>query len=349
MSVFKSAAKRAVKRAVIQTGLEAIALSGAAKLARGAAGQGLIFTLHHVQPQSTERFQPNALLTITPEFLAIAIETALGHGLTPVPLRALPALLADESDKRRFVCFTLDDGYRDNAQYATPVFERYQIPYTIFIAEGFINRTRSAWWETVELVLRGAESLSFDFGHGAARIRTQSQLEKMDAFDRFAKFVATSDEDQAVAAIDALAKAHGIDAHGLIERLTMDEKELKQLIQRPLVSFGAHTRTHVNVKRVSEARLMDELNGSAAAVAKITGARPEAFCFPYGGHAAVGPREVSAAASAGFKLAVTTQPGTLGAHSLARITGLPRVSLNGYYQRRRYVSALISGLPFRVM
>ena len=71
--------------------------------------------------------------------------------------------------------------------------------------------------------------------------------------------------------------------------------------------------------------------------------------YPYGSRHAVGPREASAAQSSGFVAAVTTQPGVLSRAAAEKPTLLPRVSLNGHYQKKRYVRALISGLPFRLM
>jgi peptidoglycan/xylan/chitin deacetylase (PgdA/CDA1 family) len=63
----------------------------------------------------------------------------------------------------------------------------------------------------------------------------------------------------------------------------------------------------------------------------------------------VGAREAEAARTAGYRIAVTTQPGVLTSNSLAQPTELPRVSLNGYFQKPRFVSALISGLPFALI
>jgi peptidoglycan/xylan/chitin deacetylase (PgdA/CDA1 family) len=349
VSFLKRLSKRLAKRAAIQTGLELLALPGAARLLPSAAGRGLIFTLHHVRPAGAEAFQPNALLEVTPEFLGETIELCLQLGLTPVPLAALPDLLADPADTRRFVCFTLDDGYRDNAEFAQPVFRRFAVPFTVFVAGGFIERTRTIWWETIEAVLRDASSISFDFGGGIEQVRTASLLEKFDTFERLTNFVATCDEDEAVTRIDRLAAEHGVDPAAIADRLVMTEAELRTLVQDPLATLGAHTLDHLNLKRLPPERLAAEIAGSAAKVVDLTGRPPVACCYPYGGKAAAGAREYAAAAAHGFRVGVTTQPGVLSEASLRAPTALPRVSLNGLYQKRRYVAALASGLPFKLM
>jgi peptidoglycan/xylan/chitin deacetylase (PgdA/CDA1 family) len=349
MIALKPAMKQ-LKYGGIRAGLEAIALSRAPSLFPAAAGRGVIFTLHHVLPkQGSSRFDPNAILSVTPEFLDIAILTTRARGMTPVHLHDLVSLLADPSDKRKFVAFTLDDGYRNNAEFAAPVFRKYGIPYTIFITAGFVERSRSIWWETAAALTRKASSFRFDFGNGPESVNTTTTARKFAAFDRLASFVGTTDEDEAVRRLDDAAAPHEIDPMAIVDDLIMNEAELRQLAQDPLVHFGAHTLTHVNLKRVSAKRLNKEIGGSTEAVERYVGTRPCSFSYPYGWSSAAGEREARAAAKAGFSVAVTTQPGVLGRSSITQPTLLPRVSLNGLYQKKRYVEALLSGLPFRFL
>ncbi|MCT8990690.1 polysaccharide deacetylase family protein [Chelativorans sp. SCAU2101] len=340
--------KRYLRHALIRAGLEGVSLARAGRLWCGAGGRGIIFTLHHVRPTPARPFQPNAILSITPAFLEQAIKVSLEAGLVPLALEDLPERLADPKDKRAYVCFTLDDGYRDNALFAAPVFRKYQVPYTIFATAGFVERTRSIWWETVEALLARSRAVEFDFGQGTRRLGTETTGKKLIAYNRFAEYVETQDEDEAVASIDVLARDSGIDPLALVDELTLDEAGLAEVARDPLARIGAHSLTHVNLKRVPTPRLKQELEGSAAAVERYVGYRPGAFAYPYGYASAVGEREVQAARQAGYAVAVTTMPGLLKDGPFACPTGLNRVSLNGSYQRKRYVGALISGIPFRL-
>ncbi|WP_244491150.1 polysaccharide deacetylase family protein [Paramesorhizobium deserti] len=310
----------------------------------------MIFTLHHVRPEPKEsNFAPNAHLSITPEFLEEAIQASLECDLVPAHLHDLPSLLADPADKRKFVAFTLDDGYRNNAEFAAPVFGRFGVPYTIFVNPGFVERKRTMWWETAAALAHKASAFQFDFGSGPVAVKSATTGQKFAAFERLASFVQLIDEDEAIARIDNAARSHDIDPTAIVDTLVMNEAELRELATDPLVHFGAHTVTHVNLRRVTPERLRHEIKGSAAAVERYVGRRPQSFSYPYGVRSAVSDREVSAAAEAGFSAAVTTQPGVLGPASIEQPTALPRVSLNGHYQKKRYVRALISGLPFQFL
>jgi peptidoglycan/xylan/chitin deacetylase (PgdA/CDA1 family) len=335
-----------LKQLVIRAALEGISLLKLEKLFPGVSGRGVIFTLHHVRPRQDMDFNPNAHLEVTPEFLEQAIIAAKEAGLEPVRLEDLPSLLAEPDSSRKFVCFTLDDGYRNNADFAEPVFRKHGIPYTIFICPGFVTRTRTIWWETGAELLRRVSTFKFNFGSGEEIVSCASHAEKMAAFERLAELVNTTDENDAVARIDALSLTCGFDPMFYVERETMNEAELRQLAGDPLVSLGGHTMTHCNLARVSQERLEAEIAESSHLVSGYAGRPTRTFSYPYGWKSAAGTREFEAASKAGFA-AVTTQPGVLSAAGSP--AALPRVSLNGLYQKKRYVRALISGVAFRLM
>ncbi|MFK3780198.1 polysaccharide deacetylase family protein [Agrobacterium sp. NPDC089420] len=340
--------KRLIKYGAIRAGLEVSSIAALRSAFPSLAGRGVIFTLHHVRPgRPASVFSPNVQLSVTPQFLEEAIQAALESGLVPVHLHDLPALLADDRDKRSFCAFTLDDGYRNNADYAAPIFRKYGVPYTIFITPGFVERTRSLWWETAAALTQKATSFEFDFGIGLEQVASATLSQKAEAFARLENFVQNFSEDAAVEMIDKVGRQHGVDPIAIVDDLVMDAAELRALSADPLVHFGAHTMTHVNMRKIDAARLVYEIEESTRRVEAYVGSRPQSFSYPYGWTKAVAEREAEAVLQAGFSVAVTTQAGVLNPHSLQKLAQLPRVSLNGRFQKRRFVKALISGLPFR--
>lgn len=338
---------RTLRYAAVRGGLELVALARALGFGPVVGGRGVVFTLHHVRPAADRVSGPNAHLSVTPEFLSEAITTALACGLTPVALDDLPRLLADPTDPRKFVCFTLDGGYRDNARHAAPVFRRHGVPYTVFVSTGLVERRRTLWWETADFLTREVDAFEFDFGAGPERVVCDTPRRKCMAFDRLCRFVDTVDEDEAQARIDATARAHGIDPMDLVDDLMMTPDELRALAADPLAHLGVHTQTHVDLRRVSPERLAREVVASGRAIAEWVGRAPREFCCPHGWRVAVGDREIRVLRDAGYVVAVTTRTGLLTCAGPEDIPTLARVPLNGLYQKPRYVRALISGLPFQ--
>lgn len=337
--------RRNVKRWLIGAGLEASALANSAGLMKAARGSGVIFTLHHVRPETPSVAGPNRHLEITPEFLDLAIAQLKVLGYDFIALSDVPARLQSPS-ARPFAAFTLDDGYRNNAEHALPVFARHGVPFTVFIAQGLAEHRQPLWWEIMGRLLRENDRISFDFGDGSETLDLRTSVKQLDTFFRFASYVWSRDETDAVGRLCGLAERYGIDPLAITRELIMGPQELKDFAANPLVSLGAHTVTHRKLCRITAEETASEMRKSADWLADLTGTRPTAIAYPYGSRDAVGPREFRTARDLGFVIGLTTQPGMLTGADLARPTALPRVSLNGYYQQARYVRALASGIPF---
>jgi peptidoglycan/xylan/chitin deacetylase (PgdA/CDA1 family) len=87
-----------------------------------------------------------------------------------------------------------------------------------------------------------------------------------------------------------------------------------------------------------------ELENSRAVIQAALGVRPQHLAYPVGDRSAAGPREFAIAAELGFKTAVTTRPGVIFPEHAGHLMALPRISLNGEFQRTRYAKVLISGV-----
>jgi peptidoglycan/xylan/chitin deacetylase (PgdA/CDA1 family) len=119
--------------------------------------------------------------------------------------------------------------------------------------------------------------------------------------------------------------------------------ELAQLASDPLVTIGAHTVNHPMLAKLSKEAVRSEIDLSRSVIEAALAVRPQHLSYPFGDRTSSAAREFEIAAELGFKTAVTTRPGVLFAEHSQCMTALPRISLNGDFQRMRYVRVLLSG------
>src|SRR5689334_3315148 len=143
-----------LKKVVLRAGMEALYFTGAHRLLQPMlGGVGAILTLHHVRPARAQLFQPNRLLEVTPEFLDSVLAGLRRGGIDIVPLDEMHRRMTERDFRRRFVCLTFDDGYRDNLRHALPVLRKHAAPFALYLPTSFPDRAGDLWWLTLEAVI----------------------------------------------------------------------------------------------------------------------------------------------------------------------------------------------------
>ena len=333
------------RNTVIRAGLEALYFSRAHILLRPIlAGVGAIFTLHHVRPRRDAEFQPNRHLEVTPQFLRATLEHLRAHDVEIITLDEMHQRLVEENFSRRFACFTFDDGYRDNRDFALPVMRAFDAPFTVYVATDFAEGTGRLWWIALERVIAAASSIEVAIGGVTTRLDTATAAARQAAYEHVHCWLRGLPGAHDVRReISILCARHGIDEAVISGELCLSWDELKPFARDPLVGIGAHTISHCNLAKQPTETAAYELTESRSRIENVLQRRVLHLAYPYGDRIAAGAREFALARAAGYTTAVTTRPGMIFPESAAHVTALPRISLNGNYQDERLLPVLTSG------
>jgi peptidoglycan/xylan/chitin deacetylase (PgdA/CDA1 family) len=329
---------------IIRAGFDALYFSGAHHILRPLfGGVGVILMLHHVRPARDDAFQPNRHLEITPDFLRATLAHVRELGLDIVTLDEMHRRLHEQDFARRFACFTFDDGYRDNRDFALPVMREYDAPLGVYAASEFADGTGHLWWITLERIIARADTIEVPIGNGL-KFDTSTFEGKEAAFDRIHAWLRDLPADRDIfEIIDALCARYGFASDASCRELCMSWDELRTFSHDPLVTIGAHTVTHCVLSKASDSKVADEMATSRSRIEEALQKPVPHFAYPYGDRTAATAREFAIARSLGFHTAVTTRPGMVFEQSAHHLTALPRISLNGHYQDTRFLSVLTSG------
>jgi peptidoglycan/xylan/chitin deacetylase (PgdA/CDA1 family) len=249
---------------------------------------------------------------------------------------ALAELVADHPWGRssRKVAVTFDDGYANNLHQALPVLARFAVPATVFAVSGQLTGTSEHWWDELARVVlapvslpdrleltSGRAKLVHDLGEASPhqdrrwdadrryRDGDPSPSPRMVLYRRLWDHLAALDDvarRQRLAEIGAWAGDPG-QARDTHRSLSPDE--VRELAASGLVAVGSHTVTHPFLPRLHSQALRRELVASRSHLEQLLGQPVTSFSYPFGAHDAA---VVSMARSAGYGLAVTGRPRTVG-------------------------------------
>ncbi|RWP70583.1 polysaccharide deacetylase family protein [Mesorhizobium sp.] len=331
--------------AIRKLALNVVRYTGLAPLAKPfVGGIGAILMLHRVTATPERPDSVNRHLNIAPEFLDAVIADMKASGYTFVTLDEAVERIKAGGKGGQFAAITADDAYRDNMTEALPVLEKHGAPVTIYVAPGLINGAADLWWEVVEDIVSARDRLLLTTPNGPVTIDCSTPGKKLQAFARLHDYLTLEvrEEDQR-AVLRELARSNGIELDAR-QSMLMNWDEIRAMAGHPLVTIGAHTVNHRNLKRLSEADARHEVDDVRRILQAELGEAPRHFAYPYGYASAVGGREVGFARDAGYASAVTTRHGVLRAEHAGFLQALPRISVNGRYQSVAHIRTMLSGV-----
>jgi peptidoglycan/xylan/chitin deacetylase (PgdA/CDA1 family) len=298
-----------------------------------------------VRPPRADAFQPNRLLEVSPDFFEHMLRRLTSSRFDVISLEEMHRRLLAGDTKRRFVCITFDDGYKDIKQWAYPLLKKHALPFALYIPTSFPDQLGELWWLALEAVIAQNDRIELAMDGEDRCFDCLTSVQKWEAYDEIYRYLrGMKTEEQLRRTMRDLCARYRVDMAALCRDLCMTWPEIAEMAADPRVTIGAHTVSHSMLMKIpDDAAVRAEMEQSRAVIEAALGVRPEHLAYPVGDPTSAGPREFRIAAELGFKTAVTTRPGVLFEAHREHLTALPRISVNGEFQRRRYLDVLLSG------
>lgn len=282
-------------------------------------GFGYILMLHRIGDPNPSGLPQSEGLKVSVQHLDHFITEAKDE-FDIIRLEDVPNRLK-EKHKKRFLAFTFDDGYKEIITMALPVFQKHNVPFTVFLTTGFLERNAILWWDNLERIILSNESLTLATGNYYS-IKTRK--EKIEAFNQLSGIINHLNKNNFQIELANLFKEYHTDWYYDTKNNCLEWSDVSTLLSYPLITIGSHTHSHFKLDNLqTEKDVEDEILKAIALIRERTGYAPKVFAYPYGG---AGQREFEVLSSHQNRipLAVLAHGGPVTSNT-NRLEQMPRI------------------------
>ncbi len=270
--------------------------------------------LHHVTESQRAKIGPLADYAIRPLELDAYFRSRAEWKPVTAPERI-------ESGKH--LVLTFDDGYRNNLTEALPVLEQHGVPCILFVTTGFIDGTVYPYEIELAEVIERADTLS---SPGRSETVHLGDLHhRRTVYRRLRLPLRSSTQARREAFMNQLASQNGYDRTDVQHEPLLNWEEVHSLNDHPLVTIGAHTKSHVLLSRQAWWPAWNELRASKERLEHELGQPVRHVSYPYGGNNFI-IRQM--ARCLGFEYGFTTRAGRIDRVTNWNRHSLPRIDIN---------------------
>ncbi len=212
-----------------------------------------------------------------------------------------------QQDRRALLALTFDDGYYDNYAHAFRLASALRVPITIFLLPGYIGCAHAFWWADRLLRLARVELASFE-GHTYHLDQLGERKALAQIIDeRVNQTASIVEREQFLLSICELLAVPSSTIPREEPAPLITWAQIHEMEKSGWVSFGAHTIHHADLQHLTNpAELRYEVGGCRTMLEQQLGRSVDTFAYPHGN---IGEYGLCAAMQAGYKWALTIQPG----------------------------------------
>lgn len=281
---------------------------------------GEILMLHRVVNEKSLLYD-NQLMEITPDFLEKTILEYKEKKYQFVSLDEVYTIVSGKSKpKQKFVCFTFDDGYKDNYDIAYPIFKKHNCPFAIYISTDFPNHKASIWWYVLEEILMANNQIEF---YDGTIYECRSYDEKNKAFKQMREKIFNMPSYELRKKTEPMFLMYGVDIQKFVVNNTMSWSDIIDISKDSLCTIASHTVSHIPLDCIEdELTIKNELLKSKQEIETKINQTVAHFAYPYGRYNTISKSYVQ---NTGYKTAVLANGGKI--RSDADLFGLKRMGL----------------------
>ena len=296
-------------------------------------GFGTVYMLHRVCPHNPQALYPNENLKASPEFLEkFILKKQKKYDF--ISLDSLADMLTSETERtneqtnkrtKPFICFTLDDGYKDNFEYAVPIFEKYKVPYAVYVTTCFPDKTAFLWWFILDTIIQKNACIELSNGK---RFPAKNKDEKEKAFLDIRVLLLSNSQKEFEKKFYSLLSNYTADIRIDLDEYVLSWNDIRTMSNSPLCTIAAHTKNHSALSQLDESAALYEIIQGKTELENKIGKPVLHLAYPYGSAAEVSEREYALAKKCGFKTAVLSYGGNFKRLDGCNLFALPRKLLS---------------------
>lgn len=198
-----------------------------------------------------------------------------------VPLAEAISGVNHETRGKLKVAITFDDGYDDFYNLAWPLLKKHNVPATLFITTGFIDKAVWLWPDKIDYILKNATSFSAELeGFGDLTFTQETVLK---AWHQLGDYCLVKPWEERDKLINQLANELGVTLPLLPTKgyQALTWSQIKEMANEGL-NIESHTVTHPILSTLNPDELKQELSVSKQVIEENLNKPVHVICYPNG-------------------------------------------------------------------